>query len=814
MRNCVRSVGFVASVFALPWLVLGCEDECKRGANECVSTSLIRTCVPGDNGNAWLISQCSANERCDKNALEGSDAGADKSASDAEKTGGLAACVGTCEVGDHECVSDALARYCVNGGVWQLDACQVGEKCELGECKLGLGSGSVQSCVPGAKACASEKVEKVCDSDGTAWVESACSANEVCTKNECVPDPKSSCDDSSACFDNKTAIRCLGQADGFKLVKCQGDLYCETGRCRGAVCAVGSVCTGSNQVRECVDGTGYKDIQCGSNEVCQQDKDDARCVPLQCVPGTSACGDPRDPSLDAKKHFSACVTGAGSGIPEWVHGECSGLTTCNPALAATSNPCAQTCTKGAQRCATDPLASINDGIQTCDDEGKWGSIKSCNVGNESRLQCVLPPNLDPKKLPAPICATPVCAWATTNPSVGATGACDGDKLRKCQPDGTLGEAAACDKGICRTLRSTTTADGRMPGACDVTPECQEGETLCASSNGAVTPRYRTCQNGFWSTELKTCADDGACYNSRNDKGLRHTLCGVACSPTSRRCNSSAQLEECAADGSWNAAQKCAAGSCRVIGNNEAACVLDCVPGAKVCTGSSLSAPDGYHLGTTQEVVCGADGLRGTPKACDTGKTCRVTDSGVSLGCVACVGTSAPGGNDEGTADSRCDPQDAKKVQECGADNSWQAGRSCSGSKTCKSPSSGTCASCSGSHSSFVCTQTNIVNEPICGGCSITVSAGSTSLAVCSESAIAATSGATSGTCSGQGRGTAGSWGGVADCCSTAHTTAGVQLGASCINLGYGSPSAWSTLPDCCGSYQLGPGGAASFAYCE
>ena len=812
MRNCTRGIGFVACMLALPWVV-GCKDDCKRGANECISQSLIRTCVPGADGNEWLISQCGVGERCQTRLPSGPDGGTGKSDSDPGQTGDQAACVGTCQVGEHECVSDALARYCVNGGVWQLDACQVGEKCSAGECKLGQGSGSVQSCVPGTKACASTRIEKVCDPDGTGWVESACSANEVCTKDACAPDPKSSCDDASTCFDNKTAIRCLGQAEGFKLVPCEADLYCEAGRCRGAVCAVGSACTGSNQVRQCVAGMSYKDIHCASNEVCQQDKDDASCVPLQCVPGTSACGDPRDPALDAKKHFSVCVTGAGSGIPEWVHGECSGLTTCNPALAATSNPCAQGCSPGAQRCASDALAGVNDGIQTCNDEGKWGPVKNCNPSNESRLQCVLPPNLDPKKLPTVLCASPVCAWIMSNPNVGASGACEGDKLRKCQPDGTLSDATACEQGICRTLRSTTGADGRMPGACDVMPECQVGETSCAASAG-VTPRYRTCQNGFWSTELETCADDGACYNAKDDKGLRRALCGAACSPGSRRCNSTGQLEECSTEGSWNGAKKCAAGSCRATANNDAACVLDCVPGSKLCTGSAVAAPDGYHLGTAQEAVCGADGLRGAGKACEAGKSCRVTDSGVPLGCVACVGPAAPGGNDEGTADSRCDPQDVKKVQECGDDNSWQAGRTCSGSKSCKNPASGSCASCMGTHNSFVCTQTNIVNEPICGSCNVAVTAGSISIGVCSEAAIAATSGATSATCTGQGKGTPGSWGGVADCCSLAHTTAGTQFGSSCINLGYGSPSAWSNLPDCCGSYQLGPGGAASFAYCE
>ena len=43
----------------------GCGDEeCSRGSTECVSDNLIRTCLPGDDGNVWLVSQCGANFTC------------------------------------------------------------------------------------------------------------------------------------------------------------------------------------------------------------------------------------------------------------------------------------------------------------------------------------------------------------------------------------------------------------------------------------------------------------------------------------------------------------------------------------------------------------------------------------------------------------------------------------------------------------------------------------------------------------------------------------------------------------------------------
>jgi hypothetical protein len=758
MTNFARRAVALA-LLAIAANVTACSDECKQGSTECVTKSLIRTCVPGNDGNEWLVSQCGANEACNPNAPVSSDdddAGPGKPAA-AKSDAGIkaptqAACVGTCQVGAHECVNDAFARYCVNGGVWQLDPCNVGEKCAEGACQIGQGQGSVQACTPNQFACASDKIVKVCDPDGTAWVESPCASGEVCQNDHCQADPKGSCANGDSCLDNKTAIRCMGNADGYQVETCSGDLYCEAGQCRGSVCAVGATCIGSNQVRTCVDGTSYRDAQCDVNQVCEQDKADAHCVPLQCNPGTSACGDPRDAKVDTKKKFTTCVMTTDTNIPAWVSGDCTGNTTCNPSLASTSNPCSEDCTKGAQRCSNDPLLGVNDGTQECDDTGKWGEVKTCNAAADGRQQCIVQPNPDASQLPKAICVAPICAFAIQNPTVGSTGTCDGDKLRKCQTDGTLADAISCDVGLCRTLRSATAADGFMPGACDTTPECQSGEEVCENSSSAATPRYRSCVNGYFGTQLQTCDGDALCYTAKDDQGLRHKLCGASCSPGSRRCNGGGQLEQCDQGGQWGGATACGTGSCRTIGNNDASCVLDCVPGSKLCTGSAVVAPDGYHAGTTQEISCSDSGSKQAAKDCGNGTVCRVTDSGVALGCVQCIGSAAPGGNDEGTGDSRCDPTESAKLQECGDDNNWATSRDCANGKTCVSPTSGTCGMCVAPSSAMVvCSQTNLSTD-------------------------------------------------------TANST--------CAGLGYGAPSAWGSVSDCCANYQLGAGSAASFAYCK
>jgi|GEM_PF-4042791 len=759
MHNHTRVTGL--AMLSAVWLVLGAacgDEECATGTTECVSDTLIRTCLPGEDGNVWLVSQCGANFSCisDPSRLirsrDEDDAGVQVGPPETLPPK-QPACVG-CDVGAHECLSDALARYCVSGGIWQLDPCDVGEKCSesAGVCRVGQGPGSVLACEPGARACASDKVAKVCDADGTAWVEAPCAANERCANERCEPDPEGSCDKGDTCLDSKTAVQCLSRSEGYKLVECAGDLYCEDGRCRGAVCAVGSTCLTGDQVRECVAGTSYKDTQCGVNEVCMQEHNSAKCAPRQCTVGQSSCGDPRDAKVDMRKFFTACVMGDGSGVPEWVRGECAGASSCDPALAMTSNPCSQQCTKGAQRCASDELSGVNDGIQTCGDDGKWGALKTCNAGAEGQLQCAMVNNPNASVLPKAVCAEPICQWAWTNPKVGATGACEGAELRTCQNDGKLSDAESCETGVCRTLRSVVTADGRMPGACNAETQCKDGEEECIDAGDLATPRYRSCENGSWSIELKTCKNDSLCFTGKNDKAERRALCGAQCSPGTRRCGEDGMLELCDESGHFGAGTFCELGVCKAIGNQDAACVLECMPGTRVCSGNSgIMAPDGYHLGYSQERVCTEDGRLGESTACPTDTVCRISGANVSLGCVACIGPSIPGGNEDGATDSRCEPNVAKNLQECSAQNTWSAARACSGSKMCVNPTSGSCGTCKVSNMDVVCSQTNIA-------------------AISSE--------------------------------------------ATCQSLSFGAPGPWAGVEDCCANYHKGNESTSSFAYCQ
>ena len=359
--TCSSNLGKAAACLflALVAFASGCtDDECKKGETTCISSSLYRVCVDGQDGPEWLITQCGENEVCESDvSLRPADAGADAGGKPASaKAASADVCVGTCSLDERQCVTDSLARFCIAGGIWQLDMCDVGERCVSGECVLSQGEGTVRRCEPGAKQCAGELVEKVCDPDGTAWIFQSCAANEVCTDDACAPDPASSCDDGNACLDNKHLVRCLGTDRGFELVECEGDSYCQGGVCRGDNCTVGSFCNGvvngQAQIRECIDGTNLRDTSCGVSEVCKQNPDNtAECIAPVCTPGATVCGDPDDTEADATKVFSRCVVGANSGVPGWVRGECVDNLSCDPASVAGANPCRQDCTPGSQRCA-------------------------------------------------------------------------------------------------------------------------------------------------------------------------------------------------------------------------------------------------------------------------------------------------------------------------------------------------------------------------------------------------------------------------------------------------------------------------------
>ncbi len=879
MPKIMRLGGLTVSVsVALFALLAGCKTECKRGRTECVTDSLIRTCVPTANGNEWLISQCGASDSCSPTGAPGSggsaDAGGGSTAAKSDAGGGdggvtgsasgltaapgVAACVGTCTSGDKECVSDALSKVCINGGVWSLNPCDVGKKCNsaTGTCELSSGAGTVQACTAGAKACAGDKTEKVCNQDGTAWTQTACLLNMTCAKDHCVPDPKASCDNGPVCLDNKTAVRCLGTDKGYETVACKGSTYCEGGRCRGKVCAVGSVCSGTTSatkpsgtgIQECVDGTSYKNTACASNEVCQQDGDTATCVKQECVLGTVVCGDPRDSKVDKQKNFTVCEAAATFGgsapnVPTWATGECAAPSTCSPAVASgqttanSVNPCTTVCTPKEQRCATDPVTGIASGTQTCDANGLWGPVTTCNPGTAAALMCAPVYSTDASKLAKVVCTAPVCAYwlnqLAANRGVlrgvttvlgsqlddsgltGNQGACKADQLLACSADGKLSASAvACAKGFCSNVLGGVQADGHTPGACPspVTPECKDGEEICA--NGGQDGAFFKCVAGFWTAQLNTCTGSKTCFDTgTSSNNSRSIFCGDQCADGMRKCDASAtpKLLTCTG-GKWpTTGTACKSGACQSVvtgGVPDAVCALDCIPGELGCAG------------TSSQMKCNAKGTWDAPTACTTGTSCRVSGAGRALGCVECVGTAVKGGNENGVSDTQCDPTSPTKLRKCGDNNKYAAGTSCT--NTCvQGSTSDTCGSCQGIGGTTLtqCTNSTIASEPACGPCTVydtNVGGAVATLTHCTNTAIAAAGSTITESCTTQNYGTVTTVNG--SCCSFYVTTAAAVYGststpgsASCLGQGLGAPSYFAGYANCCATEQIH---ASPYAYCQ
>ena len=162
-------------------------------------------------------------------------------------------------------------------------------------------------------------------------------------------------------------------------------------------------------------------------------------------------------------------------------------------------------------------------------------------------------------------------------------------------------------------------------------------------------------NGRWGSTTGAC--DGARATRWRRARCPTSAAAARAIPGTSRCRADgAAIETCAADGTWTLDRTCLLGRCRPAGP-QAECETECAPGEHAC------AFDGANA----ERVCDDKGLwtrRDGLRAPDT--TCRLSGD-VALGCVACVGARAGGGNAFGEADSRCA---GAGFETCGADGAW------------------------------------------------------------------------------------------------------------------------------------------------
>lgn len=312
------------------------------------------------------------------------------------------------------------------------------------------------------------------------------------------------------------------------------------------------------------------------------------------------------------------------------------------------------CTPGVPRCHGD------FGYQSCQQDGSWSESHSC-AGysvNGTSSYCVEIPTEEGGAAWG-TCVDPACwFWLTRGFLPGDTpvGACLPDgRLDRCGNGGTLKEEECA--GVCTQVGML---DGRALGFC--APACASGARECVGAR-----LYRECVDGRWSEDARACPADAAC-NPLAEGDIPDIRCGGPCDPGTTRCTADGgAVEVCSEAGAWEPDRVCLLGRCLPAGP-QAECQAECAEGQHACAWD----------GAASERVCGATGLWGAELPCAEGASCRLSGT-AALGCVACVGPSAPAGNAFHVADSRCD--DAGLVS-CGPDGTWQAAVPCAEGSAC------------------------------------------------------------------------------------------------------------------------------------
>lgn len=591
-------------------------------------------------------------------------------------------------------------------------------------------------CTAGAKECVSDRVARICPSDGADWLPLQCAADETCKNGDCVAGAQICTSFDDTCSGNK-AVHCMvdptmGFGTTFTMTDCPAGTTCfGSGQCKGKCVAGSSFCDGSGKVVTCAtDGQSFTTSQCNTPnlEFCvdtttNSDQPTAACKPSTCVPDPNGCdfvcGNRANPA--ATGEFMSLCQQTPNGY-QWLPVACGTGETCNPnASACISGPgsmasCTSECTNGQQRCSSDFM-----GIQTCSNN-KWGNVVACAPVTGPAKYCMADANNPGQQL----CAHPICF-------AGFAGACDsGGNFRPCQADGSLGTAAACPTGICLAADTSNVgtfgvdfpADGSLPGAC--ISQCKDGESKCEQEGGTT---KTTCTSGRWSAGSQ-CASSAVCFTGTNDAGAKTALCGAVCKPGSHRCvtgsgvadggindggvSNADSIEVCGNDGQWGTATACATGLGCVYNDDQsdAFCEAECAPGSDNCVGDpqvvagavvfsshTKCSADGRLIGTDTESTTGPDGrpyeahvCNGNPNCVDcAGDTlCRRDTNGKFLGCLECVGSTT---NESGFVDSQCTGPNT--IQTCKSDNTWGVEVTCGNGSSCQDGTPPTPKHCAG-----------------------------------------------------------------------------------------------------------------------
>lgn len=369
----------------------GCSDEpfgCTCSAGTCQA----RECQPGSR-------------RCDGRASQAcSDDGLQWLSAESCRTG--ESCVAglcvedQCSPGTSRCAG-GVEFFCTPSG-WDTTNCGArGQVCEMRD---GTATCVARTCTPGLRECTGGSGYRVCNSDGTAWVDASCAAGQVCSAGTCIT---RACEPGARRCNGNTVEVCASDASGWTTsTNCGAGAVCTAGQCEQETrecdddvdcLAPTAYCDGERAIRwrdgrgRCTVGRCDFDateerVNCAAN--------DQTCVNGRCDALPASC----DRDSDCGGNRPHCRPGGFFSSGECV--QCTQDSHCSGGLRCIDDSCQQSsadCTSDAQ-CRTRSLAlgatqeTANrarcDGRIGCYTAGRCGPLDASGFGDIFGSTCV------------------------------------------------------------------------------------------------------------------------------------------------------------------------------------------------------------------------------------------------------------------------------------------------------------------------------------------------------------------------------------------------------------------------------------------
>jgi hypothetical protein len=279
---------------------------------------------------------------------------------------------------------------------------------------------------------------------------------------ECTPD-ETDCSGGGDAGAGKVPRKC--QTDGTWLdgTPCPNLCAAATGKCVAATCGDGTL-NGDETDKDCGGGCG---ATCDVGQKCATDRDCLLPDSGKCTLGKCTAADCKDGVKNGKETDVDC---GGSCTTKCTTSQHCGTAADCAASACVNGTCVGSCSPGTKQC-------LDNGVQTCDSSGKWGTAVGCSAEKEYCRSG----------------ACEACSAGTAN----------------CNPADTLGcETNLNANGTCGTTCANATACGAnqacSAGACKCTGGLALCNSVCVNTAGSDPKNCGACGHSCQSTAANAC----------------------------------------------------------------------------------------------------------------------------------------------------------------------------------------------------------------------------------------------------------------------------------------------------------------------